>query len=173
MRRQMEQEAVLAAQQIVAEAETGIQEEIQAPVDLVAPIMEAPEVEPVAQTPVAPPVEIPVVVAPVPAPVVEPAPEPEPEPEEELTFAEALKQFEQRQAEEDNEDRPEDDERTRKLKEDRRKRQTLVFDPKAGKVVAQKKHKGGRQDWLDALSEDEEDLTEDVVEEEVVETEEE
>ena len=90
------------------------------------------------------------------APVAEP--KPEAEPEEELSFAEALKQFEQRQADEDNEDRPEDDERTRKLKEDRRKRQMLVFDPKAGKVVAQKKHKGGKQDWLDELGEEEEDI---------------
>lgn len=167
MRRQMEQEALVAAQQIVTEAEAGIEPEaeILAPVEIV-------EIEPTVQIPIVQQVEAPVAVAPV-APVVV-TPEPEPEPEEELSFAEALEQFEQRQGvQEDNEPNPEDDERTRKLKEDRRKRQTLVFDPKAGKVVAQKKHKGGKQDWLDELSEDEdvvlEDDTEVAAEEEEVE----
>lgn len=156
MRRQMEQDAVLAAQQIITEAETGIESAAEAPSDLVATAPEAVEaIQPVAPPPVAR-VEPPVVVAP--APVIEP----EPEPEEEIPFAEALRQFEERQNEQDNQDNPEDDERTRKLKEDRRKRQTLVFDPKAGKVVAQKKHKGGKDDWLGALDEEDEDLAEDV-----------
>lgn len=156
MRRQMEQDAVLAAQQIITEAETGIESAAEAPSDLVATPPEAVEtIQPVAPPPVAR-VEPPVVVAP--APVIEP----EPEPEEEIPFAEALRQFEERQNEQDNQDNPEDDERTRKLKEDRRKRQTLVFDPKAGKVVAQKKHKGGKDDWLGALDEEDEDLAEDV-----------
>ncbi len=154
MRRQMEHEAVVAAQQIVTEAEEGVQPAAEVEPEIIAPVAQF-AVPPVAI------VETPVIVA---APVVAQS-EPEPEPEEELTFAEALQQFEQRQAEEDNEDRPEDDERTRKLKEDRRKRQTLVFDPKAGKVVAQKKHKGGRQDWLGELGEDEDDVVEDVVDE--------
>lgn len=167
MRRQMEQEAVQSAQQIISEAETGIDLEptAEAPAEITTVVQEP--VVPVAQAPVAPPpppVEVPVALAPTapPAPVapVTPVAQPETETEEELSFAEALKRFEQKQAEEDNEDRPEDDERTRKLKEDRRKRQTLVFDPKAGKVVAQKRHKGGKQDWLDELGEDEEELAE-------------
>ncbi len=159
MRQQMEHEALLNAQQLITEGEAQVQGEVEPePVE-----MELPQVaEPVAQLPVAPPIETPVVVTPleVPAPVAEP------EPEEELSFAEALERFEQRQAEEDNEDRPEDDERTRKLKEDRRKRQTLVFDPKVGKVIAQKKHKGGKQDWLDELSEEEDEIVEEGAEEE-------
>ncbi len=159
MRKQMDQEAVLNAQQIITEAEQGLESEAAAvaePTDLVTEAVAIPPA--VVVTPE--PVETPVVAVPAPTP----EPEPEAEAEEELTFAEALKQFEERQAEEDNEDRPEDDERTRKLKEDRRKRQTLVFDPKAGKVIAQKKHKGGKQDWLDELSE-EEDLEEAATEE--------
>jgi N utilization substance protein A len=166
MRRQMEQEALLAAQQIITEGETAVEGELPSPVlpeaqgaELTAPLVEVPP---------APQVTAPITAPPIPstapaAPAAEP--EPEPEPEEELTFAQALEQFEQRQAEEeDNVVRPEDDERTRKLKEDRRKRQTLVFDPKAGKVVAQKKHKGGKQDWLDELGEDEEEIPEETTE---------
>jgi N utilization substance protein A len=158
MRRQMDQEAVLSAQQIITEAEEGLAAEAEAPTETLDLA-----VEPVVITPAVPVEPAPRVETPVAAPVAEP--EPEPEPEEELTFAEALKQFEQRQVEEDNEPNPEDDERTRKLKEDRRKRQTLVFDPKAGKVVAQKKHKGGKQDWLDELSEDEDEITEEAADE--------
>lgn len=167
MRRQMEQEALVTAQQIITEGETAIEGELTSPV---VPEAEVAEIAvPVAEAPPAP-----AVTAPIPAPVVPtaapvtpvmPVAEPEAEPEEELTFAQALEQFEQRQAEEeDNVVRPEDDERTRKLKEDRRKRQTLVFDPKAGKVVAQKKHKGGKQDWLDELGEDEEEIPEETAE---------
>lgn len=157
MRKQMEQEALLAAEQIITEAEEGIPVESAAPSEVVE-LMEP--VQPVAEIPAPPRIETPIVAAPV-APVVEP----EPEPEEELSFAEALEKFEQRQAEEDNEDRPEDDERTRKLKEDRRKRQTLVFDPKAGKVIAQKRHKGGKQDWLDELSQDEDEIVDELADE--------
>jgi N utilization substance protein A len=161
MRRQMEQDAVSAAQEIVAEGETGI-EGLPEATGLPSAEMEQAEM-PTAEAPAPPLASAPIVIPaePIALPVT-PVAEPEPgtEAEEELTFAEALKQFEQRQAEEDNEDRPEDDERTRKLKEDRRKRQTLVFDPKAGKVVAQKKHKGGKQDWLDELGEDEEEIIE-------------
>ena len=166
MRKQMEQDAVLAAQQIITEAEEGVlapSEPEAEPSESIAPVAQAPiaPIVPIAPVEV---VETPIAVAPV--------AESEPEPEEELSFAEALKQFEQRQAEEDNEDRPEDDERTRKLKEDRRKRQMLVFDPKAGKVIAQKKHKGGKQDWLDELGEDEDEIVEEETAEEEVEAEE-
>ena len=147
----MEQDALTAAQQIVNEAEAGIAIEPEAAVAAAELIVqEAPEVAPPIE--VAPPVEIEPAIA-----AAEALAEPDAEPEEELTFAQALEQFEQRQATDDNEDNPEDDERTRKLKEDRRKRQTLVFDAKLGKVVAQKKHKGGKEDWLDSLEEEEEE----------------
>lgn len=176
MRRQMEHDAVATAQQIITEAEMGIEAptaEMPTETEAIAATPIETVIEPVAQLPVAPPIEVPVVVEPIavapvaPTALVTPKTETERDAEEELSFAEALKRFEQRQAEEDNEDRPEDDERTRKLKEDRRKRQTLVFDPKAGKVVAQKKHKGGKQDWLDALTEEEEELADDATEETV------
>jgi N utilization substance protein A len=151
MRKQMEQEALLAAQQIVTEAEAGVEGEMEAagelqvePPEPVAPVAVAPVITP--PTEIAAPVPVPT-----PAPVAAPA---EPEPEEELTFAEALEQFEQRQAQESGEGEEPDDERTRKLKEDRRKRQTLVFDEKLGKVVAQKKHKGGKDDWLETIDEE-------------------
>jgi N utilization substance protein A len=144
MRKQMEEQAVLAAQQIVAEAEGAIEGEaeggvvterhVETPAQIIAPIVtEAP---PAPETPA----------------------EPEPEAEEEISFAEALEQFEQRQADvqvgEAGAEETEDDARLRKLKEDRRKRQMLVFDEKLGKVVAQKKHKGGKQDWLEDLDEE-------------------
>lgn len=140
MRKQMEEQAVAAAEEIVSQAEAALEEpvigelETEAPVETIAPV--------VVETIVPPP------------PVIEP--EPEPEPEEELTFAEALEQFEQTQAQAvaPTVEEEVDDERTRKLKEDRRKRQTLVFDEKSGKVVAQKKHKGGKQDWLGELDEE-------------------
>lgn len=151
MRRQMDEQAVLEAQQLVSEAE-GVLEEIEPTVEL--------EAVPPAVVIVAPVIEV---------PVAKPFPEPEPEPEEELSFAEALEKFEASQVQEQDEPGEEDDERTRKLKEDRRKRQTLVFDPKVGKVVVQKKHKGGKQDWLDELGE-EEDETTDVPSDEAEET---
>lgn len=140
MRRQMESEALAEAQQIVSEAEAAIEQQ-----ELAASGLQA---------------EAPTVLQETPAPEVLAAPAETPEavseePEEEMTFAEALEQFEQRQAGDDSDEPQEgDDERTRKLKEDRRKRQTLVYDEKLGKVVAQKKHKGGKQDWLDELGEE-------------------
>lgn len=143
MRRQMESAALAEAQQIVSEAEAAIQEPAVAESGLQA---EAPVVIQEVAAPEAPaaPAETPDAVA--------------EEPEEEMTFAEALEQFEQRQAGNDSDEPQEgDDERTRKLKEDRRKRQTLVYDEKLGKVVAQKKHKGGKQDWLDELGQETED----------------
>lgn len=153
MRRQMDEQAVLEAQQIVSEAEGDLQE--------IEPTGELETILPAVV--IAPPV--------IEAPVAKPLPEPGPEPEteEELSFAEALEKFEASQVQEQDEPGEEDDERTRKLKEDRRKRQTLVFDPKVGKVVVQKKHKGGKQDWLDALGE-EEDETADVPSTEAEET---
>lgn len=138
MRRQMEQEALLTPQ-------TAVEGEA-APAEMEAAV-------PIALEPVSEIAAPPVAVMPAPVPAVEiPV---EAEPEEELTFAEALERFEQRQAKgESNEPEEGDDERTRKLKEDRRKRQMLVFDEKLGKVVAQKKHKAGKQDWLGELDED-------------------
>ncbi len=68
--------------------------------------------------------------------------------EEPKTFAEALAAFE---AEEDEDLTPEE---KLKRKADKRKRQTLVFDAKLGKVVAKKKHKAGRQqDWTEEIEE--------------------
>jgi N utilization substance protein A len=146
MRKQMEEQAVLAAQQIVTEAEGALESEDKAEGEA---IVQAPVETP---TPIIPPV-----VAEAPAAPTMPA-EPEPEAEEEISFAEALEQFEQRQADveigEADEEETEDEARLRKLKEDRRKRQMLVFDEKLGKVVAQKKHKGGKQDWLEDLDEE-------------------
>jgi N utilization substance protein A len=67
-----------------------------------------------------------------------------------VSEAEADKTFEEAWAEFEAEgEAGEDDEREKKRKEDRRKRQTLVYDEKLGKVVAQKKHKGGRaREWF-------------------------
>ncbi len=149
MRRQMEQEALLEAQQIVTEAEAALEAETPVETQLDVERVEPPSAEAPTQEQAA------AVVEPVTPPPTAEAPAVE-EPEEELTFAEALERFEQRQAEGESDEIQEgDDERTRKLKEDRRKRQTLVFDEKLGKVVAQKRHKGGKQDWLDELSEEE------------------
>ncbi len=139
MRQQMQEQSTLDAQQAVAEAQVVLEQdealpetEMSAPLQIVEPVITESVIVAVSSAP-------------------------EPEPEEELSFAEALEQFEQRQAKEEEQETVQDDERTRKLKEDRRKRQTLVFDPKAGKVIAQKKHKGGKQDWLDELGEDEDE----------------
>ena len=76
---------------------------------------------------------------------------PEPEPETEMTFAQAWEEFE---AEEDAVE-GETPEETLKRKADRRKRQTLVFDEKLGKVVAKRKRKGGRArgDWEEDIEE--------------------
>jgi N utilization substance protein A len=153
MRKQMEQDALLAAQQILTEAEAGMEGE---PAAVPAELGLADLAEPVA-LPAAPAEQV---VEPVEAGV-----ESETEPEEELTFAEALEQFERGQVKGPASDEPAegDDERTRKLKEDRRKRQTLVFDQKIGKVVAQKKHKGGKTDWLGELVEEDEVIDEEPV----------
>ncbi len=73
-----------------------------------------------------------------------------PAPEVDVSFEEALAAFEA------DDGSPEANERKRK--EARRKGQTLVFDEKLGKVVAKKKHKGGRgKDWLET---DEEEIAE-------------
>src|SRR5581483_2072348 len=111
MRKQMEQEALLAAQQIVTEAEEGIAAEGEAEAEL--PLQGTPEMA----APIAPPVELaPTEIEPAIA-AVESLAEGEAEPEEELSFAEALEQFEQRQAKAaSDEDEEGDDERTRKLK---------------------------------------------------------
>jgi N utilization substance protein A len=155
MRKQMEGQATFDAQQVVSEAEA-ILEEGEATTEFETPATQLFVAPVVLEAPVSIP----------------PPAQPEPEPEEELSFAEALERFEQRQEEEaDTEVLEEDDERTRKLKEDRRKRQTLVFDPKVGKIVAQKKHKGGKQDWLEALTEDEDETVEEVSEQEEAEEE--
>lgn len=147
MRRQMEEQSVLDAQELISAAEAVLEGQDTVELEAPAPQSIAPIVTPAPIAPPPPPVET----------------EVEPEPEEELSFAEALEKFEQRQAEADTDEvTEEDDERTRKLKEDRRKRQTLVFDPKVGKVVAQKKHKGGKQDWLDELSHEDDEPVEDL-----------
>ncbi len=84
--------------------------------------------------------------------VKEPAPQapaqaPEEAPTEQIpeqTFEEAWEEY---VAESDEEESPEEE---RKRKEDRRKRQTLVFDENLGRVVAKRKRKAGRtRDWLD------------------------
>ena len=64
------------------------------------------------------------------------------------TFEQAWEELE---AEEDEDLSPEE---MLKRKADRRKRQTLVFDEKLGKVVAKRKRKGGRaKDWQDQIEE--------------------
>ncbi len=124
------------------------EEQLTQRVDQVA----APPVEEIA-APVAEPVEPVQEIAPVAAEetVPETAPEVAPSPEEEpKTFAEALAEFE---AEEDEDLTPEE---KLKRKADKRKRQTLVFDEKLGKVIAKKKHKSGRaQDWTEDVEEGE------------------
>ena len=68
----------------------------------------------------------------------------------EKTFAQAWEEFE---AEEDTVE-GETPEEALKRKADRRKRQTLVFDEKLGKVVAKRKRKGSRtRDWQDQVEE--------------------
>lgn len=128
------------------------QEEAAAPAE-VEPVMAQ---EPAAQEPVTTEAQ-----APVPAEVAEPAPVPQPEPaqaqvepvapsvapveeggapvatEPEQTFEEAWAEFE---AEEEDLS-PEE---AKKRKDNKRKRQTLVFDESLGKVVAKRKRKEGR-----------------------------
>jgi N utilization substance protein A len=103
-----------------------------------APVVQAQEAMPVAaEEPAA-------VAAPAPAEVQPEVTEVEEEPK---TFAEALAAFE---AEEDEDLTPEE---KLKRKADKRKRQTLVYDEKLGKIVAKKKHKSGRQDWSEEVEE--------------------
>ncbi|MBI5031305.1 MAG: transcription termination/antitermination protein NusA [Chloroflexi bacterium] len=69
--------------------------------------------------------------------------------EGEQTFEQAWEEFE---AEEGEDLTPEE---MLKRKADRRKRQTLVFDEKLGKVIAKRKRKGGRaRDWTETLDEE-------------------
>ncbi len=112
-----------------------------APAETVAP--ETPAVaEPTAAEPAAEPASAPEQVAPVAA--AEPAQVPE------QTFEEAWEEFEAEAGDEDL-----SAEELRKRKEDRRKRQTLVFDEKLGKVVAKRKRKAGRvKDWVDENEEE-------------------
>ncbi|MCI0474957.1 MAG: transcription termination factor NusA [Anaerolineales bacterium] len=147
-----EWEALVADEPVAPAAPT---EETRAPV----------QAEPApAETEIAPETIQPVVaeiVAEEPAPVVEavapeqpveaaapseelPAPDATP-PEPEITFEQALAEFEA----EEEDISPEE---KLKRKADRRKRTTLEFDEKLGKVVAKRKRKGGRQqDWVDEI----------------------
>lgn len=148
-------EPVTPAEESVASVQTAL-----APAEeSIAPVQTALTSEPNVATEVVEPVA-PVELAQAPAPVIaEVSPEPlatteiapeQPEatpalaeatpPEPELTFEQALAEFE---AEEEGVS-PEE---KLKRKADRRKRTTLEFDEKLGKVVAKRKRKGGRQDW--------------------------
>ncbi|MEW5720419.1 MAG: transcription termination factor NusA, partial [Chloroflexota bacterium] len=90
-----------------------------------------------------------------PVPVVEAAPEQPvetmapvepPTPEPEITFEQALAEFEAEEEDESPEEKL-------KRKADRRKRTTLEFDERLGKVVAKRKRKGGRQqEWEDEIT---------------------
>jgi hypothetical protein len=74
-----------------------------------------------------------------PAPVEAAAPEPE------ITFEQALAEFEAEGEDESPEEKL-------KRKADRRKRTMLEFDERLGKVVAKRKRKGGRQqEWEDEV----------------------
>ena len=105
-------------------------------------------VEPVVaqQAPAVPTAEAPAEAAPVAEGETEPTEVPV---EGEQTFEQAWEEFE---AEEGEDLTPEE---MLKRKADRRKRQTLVFDEKLGKVVAKRKRKGGRaRDWTDTIDEE-------------------
>lgn len=123
-----EQAAIAAAELVAGESAT-------APVEEPAPTETATEVAPeIAAEPAVVEAETP------PAEFQEP----------EKTFEEALEEFEAEEAIEG-----ETPEEALKRKADRRKRQTLVYDEKLGKVVAKRKHKPGRnRDWEEALDED-------------------
>jgi N utilization substance protein A len=154
-----ERAAKEAAAQIASFAE---EEPVAAPAEVVEEIAaEAPEVQPEVaemaaeeQAPVAEAapevaeIEVPVVETPVAEAPVET--EVEIVPGTEKTFAQAWEEFE---AEEDIIE-GETPEEALKRKADRRKRQTLVFDEKLGKVVAKRKRKGGRaRGWEDQIEE--------------------
>jgi len=143
-----EWEALVADEPVAAPAAPA--EETIAPVTReAAPVAIEPTPEVVEAVPAA-------IVAQEPAPVVQAvAPEPpmeiatpseeQPAPEPEITFEQALAEFEA----EEEDISPEE---KLKRKADRRKRTTLEFDEKLGKVVAKRKRKGGRQqDWVDEI----------------------
>jgi transcription termination/antitermination protein NusA len=121
-------EEEVAAQAVEAQPEAEV---AQATAEEETPAVEEPTAEPAAEQ----------------APVEEAQPEEEGEavPGTEMTFAQAWEEFE---AEEESVE-GETPEEALKRKADRRKRQTLVFDEKLGKVVAKRKRKGGRarDDW--------------------------
>ncbi len=155
---------------VVAEPVAAAERQVAEPVAETAPATVAaaaaaaePVVAPVAAEPVPPaaePVTPPVAVEPAAAPqAAEPVVAPEQvagvptteqaagAPTTEQTFEEAWEEFE---AESEAGDENMSPEELRKRKEDRRKRQMLVFDEKLGKVVAKRKRKAGRvRDWTD------------------------
>jgi N utilization substance protein A len=117
------------------EAEIAPEAQVAAP-EVVAPV--APEATPAEPAPVA------AEVAPE-QPVEIPAPVEVPAPEAEQTFEQALAEFEAEEEEVSPEERL-------KRKADRRKRTTLEFDERLGKVVAKRKRKSGRkQEWEDEI----------------------
>lgn len=146
-------EPVQTAEPVMAQAQetTAVEE---APAMVVEPMAAEPVTAPPAETeatvePVAPeaPAAVPAPVAAEPAVATEPAQAVDetgvPVPEQ--SFEEAWEEFEAEAGDEDI-----SPEELRKRKEDRRKRQTLVFDEKLGKVVAKRKRKAGRaRDWLE------------------------
>jgi len=134
-----EEEPVAAPTEVVeavtAEAPPEAAEPVQVPV--------AVEETPAAETTEVPAAEAPVAEAPIEA-------DTEIVPGTEKTFAQAWEEFE---AEEEAIE-GETPEEMLKRKADRRKRQTLVYDEKLGKVVAKRKRKGGRaRDWEDQIEE--------------------
>lgn len=150
---EVEPAAALEAEPVMAQAP-----EPTAPEEIPAMMREPVAAEPVAQAPAITEATVepiaPEVAAAVPAPVTVEAvvaTEPAETTEEpavqgsEQTFEEAWEEFEAEAGDEDV-----SPEELRKRKEDRRKRQTLVFDEKLGKVVAKRKRKAGRaRDWLE------------------------
>ncbi len=136
--RAAEEAARLAAEQAaIATAELVTEEPAAAPVEELAPTETVAEAAPEVATE---PAEA----------VAEPETPPAEFQEPEKTFEEALEEFEAEEVIEG-----ETPEEALKRKADRRKRQTLVYDEKLGKVVAKRKHKAGRKpDWEQTLDED-------------------
>jgi len=129
--------APLTEEPTIAPTESAIvpQAQVAAPVEVEQPMSQTPQE---AQPPVA--VEVAPEEPPEPAASVE-APTAEPE----LTFEQALAEFEAEGEEESPEERL-------KRKADRRKRTTLEYDERLGKVVAKRKRKDGRQiEWEDQV----------------------
>jgi N utilization substance protein A len=118
----------------------------EAPPEAAEPVAQIPvpaEETPAAETTEVPAAEAPVAEAPIEA-------DTEIVPGTEKTFAQAWEEFE---AEEEAIE-GETPEEMLKRKADRRKRQTLVYDEKLGKVVAKRKRKGGRaRGWEDQIEE--------------------